>query len=181
MPPITIVEIDGRVLDQLMNLRVSQEFLLTPTMLERLQSCAFSEEYSQKDCFTPSPAHSYYVAQCNREPECLFKVRFTDSSGQDGKTLKKADLSFGRITNMPAHYGWQYLKAFIECIMVPQGPFLIVAHFKGKGGRGAFQDLETGLRNHATEYTVFSVPTTGYVSNDPLTTRSVRSAIDPSR
>lgn len=181
MPPTTISEIDGSALNQLMNLRVSQEFLLTSTMLKRLQSCAFSEEYSQKDCFTPSPAHSYYVAQCNGEPECLFKVRFTDSSGQDGKTLKKAGLSFGRITNMPAHYGWQYLKAFIECIMVPQGPFLIVAHFKGKGGKRAFQALEAGLRNHATEYTVFSLPTTGYVSNDPLTIQYIRSTIGPSQ
>lgn len=94
MPPITISEVDRNALDQLMNLRVSQEFLLTPTMLKRLQSCAFSEEYSQGDRFTPSPAHSYYVAQCNGEPECLLKVRFTDSSGQDGKALKKADLFF---------------------------------------------------------------------------------------
>jgi hypothetical protein len=150
-------------------------------MLKRLQSCAFSEEYSQKDCFTPSPAHSYYVAQCNGEPECLLKVRFTDFSGQVGKALKQADLSFGRVTNMPAHYGWQYLKAFIECIMIPQGPFLIVAHFKGDGGRGAFQDLETELRNQATEYTVFSAPTTGYVSNDPPTIQLIRSIIDPSQ
>lgn len=65
--------------------------------------------------------------------------------------------------------------------MIPQGPFLIVTHFKGKGGRGAFQDLETGLRNHATEYTVFSAPTTGYVSNDPLTIQYIRSTIGPSQ
>lgn len=185
MPPITIIEVGGQKIDQLMNLRVSQEFFRNPTMLDRLQSCAFSEEYRQKDRFTTSPAHSYYMAQCNGEPECLFKVRFKDSPGQGGKTLKMADLSFGRVTNVPAHHGWQYLKAFIERIMVPQGPFLIVARLKSKGGRRAFQDLETGLRNHATAYTVLIAPAdataTGYVSNDPLTIRSIRSTISPSQ
>lgn len=180
MPPITITEVGGLKLDELMNQRVSQEFVGSPTMLDRLRSCAFSEEYSQKDRFVASPMHKYYVVWCKGDPECLLKVKLCDYTEPDNSVIKKAGLSLGRIASGPTHQGWQYLKVFIECITVSQGPFLVVARLKSKGGRKAFEDFERIIRCRAMPYNVLIVgstlsSTTGYVSNHRPTLERIRS------
>jgi hypothetical protein len=166
-----------------MNERVFQHLAKNPMMLSRLRSCAFSEEYDPYDRFAASPIHTYYVVYCGGEPECILKVKFTDLPWHGNGLLRKADLSFGRVTNTPACQGWQYLKAFGEQVMVSQGPFLVVARLKNKGSRKAFKDFEQSLRNSNTAYKVLiagEVPcsVTGYISNDQDTLESIRSMVN---
>jgi hypothetical protein len=121
---------------------------------------------------------------CNEEPECLLKVKLSDLLGSGNGLLRKGDLSFGRITNEPAHQGWQYLKVFVERIMVSQGPFLVVARLKSKGSRKAFENFEQGIRGCASTYNVLvagipSSSATGYVSNHHATLESIRSIVTP--
>jgi hypothetical protein len=186
MSQISVVEIGAQDVEQLMNQQVSLQLARKNLMLlTRLRSCAFSEEFGQPDRFTASPAHTYYVAKSDEGPECLLKVKFDDTPKEGGGTLKRADLSLGRIADPAAQHGWQYLKAFIEHIMVPLSPFLVVARLNSKGGRRMFQDLETESSDHATAYTVLIAPAgataTGYVSNDPLTIECIRSVTNISR
>lgn len=152
MLPIITAKIEGPVLDEFMNTSVRKK--LSAKWLQRLQKDALSGEYKNIDGqFHHSPDHSYYLAKCGGEPECLFAVTFRSipASDKKDKSINQAGLSLARITNLPAHHGWQYLKAFTEDIMVPQGPFIIVSHFKGDGGIKAFQDLSAWLETHDKE------------------------------
>jgi len=147
-------------------------------MLHRLRLCAFPEEYRQTDQFAASSMHTYYVVRCTEEPECLLKVLYSDLPGEDGRLLRKADLSFGRIAKVPAHYGWQYLKVFIDRIMVSQRPFLVVSRLKSKGGRKAFEQFQQDVRNRDSTCYVLIAETnssaaTGYISNDQATVESI--------
>lgn len=171
MPPIIAAKIEGSVLDELMNACMRKK--LCAEWLRRLQKDAFSGEYQNRDGeFHHSPDHSYYLAKCGEAPECLFAVTFRSipASDKKDKNIIQAGLSFARITNLPAHHGWQYLKAFTEDIMVPQGPFIIVSHFKGDGGINAFQDLNAWLATHdkecAYKVMVVSEQNKGCITND---------------
>ena len=174
MPPIIIVKIAGPDLDELMNNCVPQKFSEDQEKFCRLRRDAFSGEYKYSTetesniRFRHSQNHSYYLAKCDDEPECLFNVALAELAGESDKKLTTANLSFGRITNLPTHSGWQYLKAFTQDIMIPQGPFMIISRFKGKGGSGAFQDLEFWQEHIVPKYEYAFVynESTGYITND---------------